>query len=120
MEERKVMNRRWDPIIKLTHWGIVGLIICNALIVGEGSVAHIYAGYFLAGLLVVRLLWGFVGPASARFASFPPSPRRAIAHIGDLLASRKASHAAGLRSAVDAPAPASASTSPPGSAAAGA
>lgn len=92
MEERKVMNRRWDPIIKLIHWGVVGLIICNALIVGEGSIAHIYAGYFLGGLLVVRLLWGIVGPASARFASFPPSPRRAIAHIGDLLAGRKHAH----------------------------
>lgn len=92
MEERNVKNRRWDPIIKLTHWGVIGLIICNALIVGEGSIAHIYAGYFLAGLLVVRLLWGFVGPASARFASFPPSPRRAIAHIGDLLGGRKNAH----------------------------
>ncbi|UAB79288.1 cytochrome b/b6 domain-containing protein [Erythrobacter sp. SCSIO 43205] len=92
MEERKTKSSRWDPIVKLTHWGVAGLIICNALIVGEGSIAHIYAGYFLAGLLFLRLIWGFVGPTSARFASFPPSPRQALVHIGDLLASKKAPH----------------------------
>lgn len=89
MEQQHIRNSRWDPILKITHWGIVGVVICNALIVGEGSVAHIYAGYFLAALVALRLLWGFVGPTSARFSSFPPSPRRAMAHLGDIVANRK-------------------------------
>ena len=72
---------RWDPIVKITHWGVAAVVVCNALIVGEGSIAHIYAGYTLAGLLALRLLWGVIGTRPARFSAFPPSPSRALAHL---------------------------------------
>lgn len=85
-------KRRWDPLVKITHWGVAIMVICNAVVVGEGSIAHIYAGYTLAALLGLRLLWGFVGPQSARFASFPPNPLRAIAHVKDILAGRREEH----------------------------
>lgn len=75
-------TRRWDPLVKITHWGIAAVVLWNALIVGEGSAAHIYAGYVLAGLLALRLLWGVIGTRTARFSAFPPSPARALAHIG--------------------------------------
>jgi cytochrome b len=74
-------TRRWDPLVKITHWGIAAVVLWNALIVGEGSAAHIYAGYVLAGLLALRLLWGVIGTRAARFSAFPPSPARALAHI---------------------------------------
>ena len=76
--------RRWDPIVKLTHWGIVVAVIGNALVTKEGSGWHIWVGYGRAALLALRLLWGFIGPAEARFSAFPPSPRRAIGHIGEI------------------------------------
>ncbi|OYU69303.1 MAG: cytochrome B [Alphaproteobacteria bacterium PA2] len=76
--------RRWDPIVKLTHWGIVVAVIGNALVTKEGSGWHIWVGYGLAALLALRLLWGFIGPAEARFSAFPPSPSRAIGHIGEI------------------------------------
>ena len=76
--------RRWDPIVKLTHWGIVVAVIVNALVTNEGSGWHIWVGYGLAALLALRLLWGFIGPAEARFSAFPPSPRRAIGHSGEI------------------------------------
>ena len=62
MTEHTAPARRWDPLIKITHWGIAAVVITNALIVGEGSIAHIYAGYTLAALLALRMLWGFIGP----------------------------------------------------------
>ena len=47
---------------------------------------HIYSGYMICGLLAFRLIWGLVGPRSARFASFLAGPvavaRYAISHIG--------------------------------------
>jgi cytochrome b len=49
-------------------------------------------GYVLAAILALRLLWGFLGPAEARFSSFPPSPSRAIAHLRDIAAGRHATH----------------------------
>jgi cytochrome b len=84
MEDQAKAPRRWDPIVKLTHWGIVAAIIGNALVTEEGSGWHIWVGYGLAGLLGLRLLWGLIGPAQARFSAFPPSPGRAIAHIGEI------------------------------------
>ncbi len=76
--------RRWDPIVKLTHWGVVTAVIANAIFTEEGSGWHIWAGYGLAGLLALRLLWGLIGPAEARFTAFPPSPGRAAAHVGEI------------------------------------
>lgn len=92
MENAQTRRPRWDALVKITHWGIAALIVCNALIVGEGSIAHIYAGYMIAALLALRLVWGFVGPGPARFSSFPPSPRRAIRHVRDIFSGRKETH----------------------------
>lgn len=83
---------RWDPLVKITHWGIAAVVLWNALIVGEGSAAHIYAGYVLAGLLALRLLWGVIGTRAARFSAFPPSPARALAHIRAIRAGEHEKH----------------------------
>jgi cytochrome b len=85
-------TRRWDPLVKITHWGIAAVVLWNALIVGEGSAAHIYAGYVLAGLLALRLLWGVIGTRAARFSAFPPSPARALAHIRAIRAGEHERH----------------------------
>ncbi len=82
MESQPAKPRRWDPIVKLTHWGVVTAVIANAIFTEEGSGWHIWVGYGLAGLLALRLLWGLIGPREARFSAFPPSPRRAMAHLG--------------------------------------
>lgn len=84
MESQSVTPRRWDPIVKLTHWGVVTAVIANAIFTEEGSGWHIWVGYGLAGLLALRLLWGLIGPAEARFSAFPPSPSRAVAHLGEI------------------------------------
>lgn len=85
-------TRRWDPLVKITHWGVAAVVVTNALVVGEGSIAHIYAGYTLAALLALRLLWGVIGTKPARFASFPPSPARALAHIRAIRAGEHEKH----------------------------
>lgn len=85
-------RRRWDPVVKLTHWSIALAVLANAVFTEEGSANHIWVGYGLAAILGLRLLWGVIGPAEARFTAFPPSPRRALAHVGDVLAGRRAEH----------------------------
>jgi len=86
------MPHRWDPLVKLTHWGIVGAILANALFTGHGSGWHIWVGYGLAALLGLRLLWGLVGPKPARFGSFPPSIPRALGHVRNIVAGRRQAH----------------------------
>ncbi|HEX7693378.1 MAG TPA: cytochrome b/b6 domain-containing protein [Sphingomonas sp.] len=84
---------RWDAVVRLTHWGIVVAVIGNALVTEEGSGPHVWLGYGLAALLTLRLLWGFIGPREARFSAFPPSPRRAFAHIRQLARGERVGHA---------------------------
>jgi cytochrome b len=85
-------ERRWDPLVRVTHWGVAGAIVANGLITREGSDWHVWVGYAAAALLGLRLLWGVLGPAEARFSAFPPSPARAVAHVRDLVAGRRTEH----------------------------
>jgi cytochrome b len=41
------------------------------------------AGYTIATLLTLRIIWGFIGPAYARFGNFVRSPRAMLAYIRD-------------------------------------
>ena len=91
--KKKVRSRRsWDPVVKITHWSIVAAILANALVTEEGSGVHIWVGYMLAAVLALRLLWGLIGPAEARFSAFPPSPRRALGHLRDIRTGKREIH----------------------------
>lgn len=85
-------RRRWDPIVRITHWSIALAVLANALVTEEGSGPHIWVGYGLAAILGLRLLWGLVGPSEARFAAFWPSPRKALAHLRDIRAGTVTPH----------------------------
>jgi cytochrome b len=78
--------------VRLTHWGVAAAIVANGLVTEEGSDVHIWIGYAAGGLLLLRLLWGFIGPAEARFSAFPPSPAAALGHIRDIAAGRRTVH----------------------------
>lgn len=86
-------RRAWDPIVRLTHWGIAAGVILNRLVIEGGSGAHLWVGLAIAALLGLRLAWGLIGPPEARFSAFPPSPRRALEHIGDIRSGRRVAHA---------------------------
>ncbi len=83
----------WDPLVRLTHWGVALAVVLNGLLVEGGSIVHIWIGYAALALLALRLLWGVIGPAEARFSAFPPSLRAAVGHVADILAGRSRAHA---------------------------
>jgi hypothetical protein len=43
------------------------------------------AGYVVAALVTLRIVWGFVGPRHARFADFVRAPREVLAYFRDVL-----------------------------------
>jgi cytochrome b len=70
----------WDVWVRLGHWAIV-VAIGFQWYSGEdiGLIdAHATVGILLAGWVVFRVLWGFVGPEYARFQSFTPKHPRAL------------------------------------------
>jgi cytochrome b len=82
----------WDPIVRVTHWGVALAVLLNGLITEDGGQIHVWVGYAALALLVLRLVWGFLGTEEARFSSFPPSIKGAKSHFSDVLAGRHQSH----------------------------
>ncbi|HMV05607.1 MAG TPA: cytochrome b/b6 domain-containing protein [Accumulibacter sp.] len=95
----------WDPLVRLFHWLLV-VGFCVAY-VSQGDVferlqdrldgelvqlVHVWAGYTIAGLLAIRLIWGFVGPRYARFSDFVHPPRVVAAYVRDVLTLRARRH----------------------------
>jgi cytochrome b len=72
--------RVWDLPIRLFHWALVVSVVGAIIAVNVGGDAmawHFRFGYAVVTLLLFRLVWGFIGPRYARFASFPPRLRAA-------------------------------------------
>jgi cytochrome b len=70
--------RAWDLPTRIFHWLFVTLIVCGYVSRYYGDsdfVWHKWNGYAVLILVVFRLIWGFVGCTTARFASFFPTPR---------------------------------------------
>lgn len=66
----------WDLPVRLVHWLLAGLIAFSWWSVKNHHTDwHIWSGCAVLTLLIFRLLWGFVGSSTARFASFVRGPR---------------------------------------------
>ncbi len=83
-EDRPTRRRVWDPVVRLTHW-LMAISVTTGYLIGENmSFAnidwHFYFGYATGGLIVLRLLWGLVGPPPARIASLFFRPRRILSY----------------------------------------
>jgi cytochrome b len=74
----------WDLPTRVFHWLLaicaVGLVVTGKM-GGDAIEWHARIGYCVATLLLFRIVWGFVGGYWSRFASFPPSPARALRHL---------------------------------------
>lgn len=89
----------WDLPLRLFHWLFAASILASwgtAQLGFTWMQWHIYLGYWMMGLLIFRVIWGFVGPRHARFASFLKGPvtvwRYARALRGSAAAARSPGH----------------------------
>lgn len=74
----------WDLFVRVFHWSLATLFVVAYATGDEIEKVHIAAGYTIAGLLTLRIVWGFVGPRHARFSSFVRPPREVLAYLRDV------------------------------------
>ena len=74
--------RVWDPLLRLTHWSFPLLIAAMWWTAENHKWAlHRQIGLALLGILAFRVLWGFLGPETARFAQFVKGPGTVMAYL---------------------------------------
>ena len=75
-------QRVWDLPVRLTHWLLAALIGFSWWSVkNDHTDWHIWSGIAILTLLLFRLMWGFVGSSTARFASFVRGPRQVVRYL---------------------------------------
>ncbi len=72
----------WDLPTRLFHWVLVLLLLTSWLSAEFGWMrTHVLSGLTVLSLLLFRIVWGFIGSDSARFARFLKNPLAAIQHL---------------------------------------
>lgn len=74
----------WDPLLRGFHWLLAVCVIASWLLGQFGPdvmTLHFWCGYVVIGLLAFRIIWGFIGPAPARFVHFIRGPGAIMAYL---------------------------------------
>lgn len=74
----------WDIAVRVFHWSLVAAFVTAYLSGDENELLHTNTGYVIIGLLVFRVLWGFIGTKHARFTDFIYSPAKIFAYARSL------------------------------------
>ncbi len=80
----------WDVPVRVFHW-LLALSFAGAFMTAESERwrdIHVLLGYSMLGLILFRVLWGFVGSRYARFKSFLYGPARVAAYLKSLITGR--------------------------------
>lgn len=75
----------WDPAVRIFHWSLVACFATAFLTGEEEGALHIYAGYTVIGLVLFRILWGFIGTEHAQFKDFVFSPGTVVSYLKGLV-----------------------------------
>lgn len=78
----------WDPLVRFFHWSLVIFFTVAYLSGDDESDLHIVSGYIVTGLVLFRLLWGFIGTRYARFSNFVTGPGKVVGYLGSVLSGR--------------------------------
>lgn len=95
MSEKRLV---WDLPLRLFHWVLVLSIAASwytaenseeYVTYGDNVVSytqiHFWLGYWALGLIIFRVIWGFIGPQHARFTQFLKGPRQVLGYAGKFL-----------------------------------
>ena len=83
--------RVWDRFVRLHHWLLV-LAFATLYLESSKFPLHTYAGYLITILLLMRIVWGFVGKGAARFSNFRFTPGQTLDYLRSALHGKAAYH----------------------------
>lgn len=73
----------WDRLVRLTHWGVAGMVLFNSF--NESGQIHRLAGYVAVALVLLRLVHGLLVGSGSTAALPLPGWRAIRTHLADLL-----------------------------------
>ena len=86
-------QRVWDLPTRLFHWLLVVLIGFSWWTAKNEEIdLHLWSGAAILTLLIFRILWGFFGSSTARFAGFVRGPHSVLGYIRDTRAWKGVGH----------------------------
>ena len=78
----------WDVFVRVFHWSVVAGFAVAYISEGEPLTLHTWAGYVIAALVALRIVWGFIGPRYARFSDFVFPLGRVLSYLREELSFR--------------------------------
>jgi cytochrome b len=76
--------RVWDPFIRMFHWLLAAAVLID-WVTDEPRWMHVWLGYLAGALIVLRIVWGFIGPKHAQFVSFVRGPSMVLGYFAGLI-----------------------------------
>ena len=82
----------WDLLVRIFHWSLLVSVLVAFITEDDLLTLHTWAGYSVAALIAVRLIWGLIGSHYARFSEFVRPPSVIHRYIKDVIAFRAERH----------------------------
>jgi cytochrome b len=78
----------WDPLVRIGHWTLVIAFFAAYFTEDDFLTQHVWAGYVVGSVVLIRIIWGFIGSKHAKFKDFIYAPSDIYTYL-KVLISRK-------------------------------